>query len=599
MTLKVENSPFNEKQADLINQLVPNLNSDQRTWLAGYLMGSGSQAGGEETVAPAVETPASRTVTILYGSETGNSQMLAEQLADKTNELNRTTTVSAMDDFKPKKLKEVEDLLIITATHGEGDPPDNAIQFHEFLHSRKAPKLNDVKFAVLSLGDESYDHFCQTGKDFDKRLEELGAERIKPRIDCDVDFDEPAAEWMDGVVEELKQDQPTPSVASASSNQDVPADQPVYTRSNPFAAEVLDNILLSGQGSEKETRHIELSLEGSNLSYEPGDCLAIYPKNDPKLVQQIIDKLDWDAEQSIPINKQGEIRSVQEALTSIFEITRLTKSSIEKAQSYFANDELDALISDAEKVKDYIDGRDLLDLITDYPPNHLKADNIMDFLRKIPARQYSIASSYQANPDEVHLTIATVRYHSYGRDRDGVCSGEIADRIEPGDQVNVYVHKNPNFKFPLDEETPVIMVGPGTGVAPFRGYLEEREELELEGKTWLFFGDQHFRTDFLYQVDWQNWLNSGVLSKMDVAFSRDNKEKVYVQNRMQERSKEIYDWLKQGAHFYVCGDEKRMAKDVHQTLLDIIEEEGNLSASEAEAYLNQLKQEKRYQRDVY
>ncbi|PWU69718.1 assimilatory sulfite reductase (NADPH) flavoprotein subunit [Gracilibacillus dipsosauri] len=598
MALQVVNSPFDERQTEILNQLLPTLNDAQKNWLAGYLAASQSAAPPETTkqVTKTSET-ATRTITILYGSETGNSQTIAEQLNDQLKASDRKTVISSMDDFKAKKLKEVEDLLIVTATHGEGDPPDNAIQFHEFLLGRKAPKLDSVRFSVLSLGDESYEHFCQTGKDFDKRLEELGATRIHPRVDCDVDYEELAEEWMNGVLKVLNEDSQTQ--ASEQQVPSSPAEAPIYSKSNPYPAEVLENIDLSGRGSNKETRHIELSLENSNLSYEPGDCLAIYPKNNPELVQAVINKLDWNAEQTIPINKQGEIRSIQEALTSIFEITKLTKGMLEKAAGFFDNEKLTKLIEDSDKMREYIHGRDLLDLILDFTPSNLDPASLMHWLRKIPARQYSISSSYKANPDEVHLTIATVRYHTYGRDRHGVCSGEIAERIQPGDQLNVYVHRNPNFKFPFDDSTPVIMIGPGTGVAPFRGYIEEREELELKGKTWLFFGDQHFRSDFLYQVDWQNWLKNGYLSRMDVAFSRDSAEKIYVQHRMLEKAKELFSWLEQGAHIYVCGDEKRMAKDVHQTLLTIIEQEGKLSSTEAEAFLNQLKQEKRYQRDVY
>ncbi|MDX8045228.1 assimilatory sulfite reductase (NADPH) flavoprotein subunit [Gracilibacillus sp. S3-1-1] len=599
MTLQVVNSPFDEKQTEILNQILPTLTDAQKNWLAGYLAAS---QGVTNVVppTPTVETKepvqtSTRTVTILFGSETGNSQALAEQLSTQLKEINRDVTVSCMDDFKPKKLKEVEDLLIITATHGEGDPPDNAIEFHEFLHGRKAPKLDNVNFSVLSLGDESYEFFCQTGKDFDKRLEELGATRIHPRVDCDVDYEELAEEWAKEVIATLQKDA---GATNAPTTTVTPTEQ-TFSKSNPYTAEVLENIVLSGKGSNKETRHIEISLEGSNFQYEPGDCLAINPKNDPALVAAIIEELKWNPEQTIPINKQGEIRSVQEALTSIFEITRLTKGSLEKASTYFQNEKLQQLVQNSDEVKAYIDGRDLLDLIIDYPPEQLDPTTIMHFMRKIPARQYSISSSYQANPDEVHLTVATVKYQAHGRDRSGVCSGEISDRIKPGDQLNVYVHKNPNFKFPMDEATPVIMIGPGTGVAPFRGYIEEREELELKGKTWLFFGDQHFRTDFLYQVDWQRWIQQGYLTKMDVAFSRDTDEKVYVQHRMQEKAKELFEWLEAGAHLYVCGDEKRMAKDVHDTLISIISQEGNLSEEEAKEYINQLKHEKRYQRDVY
>ncbi|MFC4386291.1 assimilatory sulfite reductase (NADPH) flavoprotein subunit [Gracilibacillus marinus] len=599
MTLQVVNSPFDQKQTDILNQVLPTLTNAQKNWLAGYLAASQAVETPPQQVPQATVTKQpTRTITILFGSETGNSQRVAEQLSSTLKDKNFTVQLSSMDDFKPKKIKDVEDLFIVTATHGEGDPPDNAIQFHEFLLGRKAPKLDGVRYSVLALGDESYEHFCQTGKDFDKRLEELGATRLYDRIDCDVDYEELAEEWIKGIVGTIQEDNAS-AVADVTAVTASSIEQPIYSKANPFSAEVLENINLSGQGSNKETRHIELLLEGSNFTYEPGDCLAIYPKNDPALVKAVIEKLNWNPEQTVPINKQGEIRSIQEALTSIFEITRLTKGLLDKAAGFFKNNDLLKLIADNDQIKQYIDGRDLLDLIEDYPPADLDPTTMIDWLRKIPARQYSISSSNKANPDEVHLTVATVRYNSCGRDRAGVCSGEIADRIKPGDVVDVYVHKNPNFKFPFDEQTPVIMIGPGTGVAPFRGYIEEREELDLKGDTWLFFGDQHFRSDFLYQVDWQNWLKKGYLSKLDVAFSRDTEEKVYVQHRMEERGKELFEWIERGAHIYVCGDEKRMAKDVHQTLIQIVQDHANVSREDAEAYVNQLKQQKRYQRDVY
>jgi sulfite reductase (NADPH) flavoprotein alpha-component len=599
LTLQVVNSPFDQKQTEILNQVLPTLTNAQKNWLAGYLAASQAVEAPPQQVPQATVTKQpTRTITILFGSETGNSQRVAEQLSSTLKDKNFTVQLSSMDDFKPKKIKDVEDLFIVTATHGEGDPPDNAIQFHEFLLGRKAPKLDGVRYSVLALGDESYEHFCQTGKDFDKRLEELGATRLYDRIDCDVDYEELAEEWIKGIVGTIQEDNAS-VVADVTAVTASSIEQPIYSKANPFSAEVLENINLSGQGSNKETRHIELLLEGSNFTYEPGDCLAIYPKNDPALVKAVIEKLNWNPEQTVPINKQGEIRSIQEALTSIFEITRLTKGLLDKAAGFFKNNDLLKLIADNDQIKQYIDGRDLLDLIEDYPPTDLDPTTMIDWLRKIPARQYSISSSNKANPDEVHLTVATVRYNSCGRDRAGVCSGEIADRIKPGDVVDVYVHKNPNFKFPFDEQTPVIMIGPGTGVAPFRGYIEEREELDLKGDTWLFFGDQHFRSDFLYQVDWQNWLKKGYLSKLDVAFSRDTEEKVYVQHRMEERGKELFEWIERGAHIYVCGDEKRMAKDVHQTLIQIVQDHANVSREDAEAYVNQLKQQKRYQRDVY
>lgn len=381
--------------------------------------------------------------------------------------------------------------------------------------------------------------------------------------------------------------------------EDASAQPSTYSRTNPFKAEVLENLNLNGRGSNKETRHLELSLEGSGLTFEPGDSLGVYPENDPELVDSLISELGFNPDEVVKVNKQGDVRSLREALISNFEITTLTKPLLEQVAKLTGNEELHALISDSAKVKEYVYGRDLLDLIKDFGPLGVSVGDFVALLRKLPARLYSIASSLEANPDEVHLTIGAVRYDSHGRERKGVCSILCAERLQPGDTLPVYIQHNQNFKLPSNPETPIIMVGPGTGVAPFRSFMQEREEVGAEGKSWMFFGDQHFVTDFLYQTEWQQWLKDGVLTKMDVAFSRDTAEKVYVQHRMKEHSKELFEWLEEGAVVYICGDEKHMAHDVHNTLIDIIEQEGNVSREQAEQYLADMQQQKRYQRDVY
>ncbi|CAL1522625.1 assimilatory sulfite reductase (NADPH) flavoprotein subunit [Bacillus subtilis] len=603
MQLQVMNSPFNQEQAELLNRLLPTLTESQKIWLSGYLSAqsvSAQEAAGAPAAAVSAEAPAvSKEVTVLYGSQTGNAQGLAENAGKQLEQSGFQVTVSSMSDFKPNQLKKVTNLLIVVSTHGEGEPPDNALSFHEFLHGRRAPKLEDLRFSVLALGDSSYEFFCQTGKEFDQRLEELGGKRISPRVDCDLDYDEPAAEWLEGVLKGLNEAgggsaAPAPAAASQTGESS-------YSRTNPFRAEVLENLNLNGRGSNKETRHVELSLEGSGLTYEPGDSLGVYPENDPELVELLLKEMNWDPEEIVTLNKQGDVRPLKEALISHYEITVLTKPLLEQAAQLTGNDELRELLApgNEENVKAYIEGRDLLDLVRDYGPFSVSAQEFVSILRKMPARLYSIASSLSANPDEVHLTIGAVRYDAHGRERKGVCSILCAERLQPGDTLPVYVQHNQNFKLPKDPETPIIMVGPGTGVAPFRSFMQEREETGAEGKAWMFFGDQHFVTDFLYQTEWQNWLKDGVLTKMDVAFSRDTEEKVYVQHRMLEHSAELFEWLQEGAAVYICGDEKHMAHDVHNTLLEIIEKEGNMSREEAEAYLADMQQQKRYQRDVY
>ncbi|AKG72799.1 assimilatory sulfite reductase (NADPH) flavoprotein subunit [Salinicoccus halodurans] len=609
MQLTVTNSPFNEEQTEKINQILPTLTPEQKIWFSGYLTANQQSEAKIGIDAPSrevaeyllnTEIPSkTREITILYGSETGNAQSIAETLEGRLKENEFTVKLSSMENFKPKDLKKVQDLFIISATHGEGEPPDNAATFHEFIHGRKAPKLSDLRYSVLALGDQSYEFFCQTGKDFDERLEALGGERLSPRVDCDLDFDEPAEKWMEGILSSLADSAASVSTSAADTESAQSSNTQKYSRTNPYRAEVLENINLNGRGSNKEVRHIELSLEDFGESFEPGDCLGVFPENDARIVDQLLETFGWNPETDVEINADGETLPLAEALTSRFEITKLTKPLLIKAAEIFGNTALKEVVNEEGWIQSYIEGRDLIDLIGDFPAADLHPETLLQILRKLPAREYSIASSYKANPDEVHLTVGAVRYNAHDRDRSGVCSVQFAERIEPGDTVPVYVKKNPNFKFPFNEETPVIMIGPGTGVAPFRAYMEEREELELEGKTWLFFGEQHFTTDFLYQTEWQSWLKDGVLSRLDLAFSRDTDEKIYVQHRIEQNSKEFYQWLNEGAALYVCGDEKSMAKDVHYAIRTVLEKEGGLSEEDAESYLLQLKKDKRYQRDVY
>jgi sulfite reductase (NADPH) flavoprotein alpha-component len=603
LQLQVMNSPFNQEQAELLNRLLPTLTESQKVWLSGFLAASQSTFAAKTGEVPEqnkIQTT-SKEVTILFGSQSGNAQGLAKKAGLTLEGIGFQVTVSSMSDFKPNNLKKLQNLLIIASTHGEGEPPDNALSFHEFLISKRAPKLEGLHFSVLALGDSSYELFCKTGKDFDQRLEELGGVRIYPRFDCDVDFEEPAAEWLEGVLGNLREAQ----IDSACTAQPVlAAGQKVeseYSRTNPFRAEVLENINLNGRGSNKETRHLELSLEGSGLTYQPGDAVGIYPENDPALVEKLLGELPWNPEETVTINKQGDVLSLKEALSSYYEITVLTKPLLEKIGQILKNDTLhDYLASgNEEKLRGYIDGRDLLDFVRDFGAWGVSAQEFVSVLRKIPARLYSIASSISANPEEVHLTIGAVRYDSHGRERKGVCSILCSERVESGDTLPIFIQHNTNFKLPDNPETPIIMVGPGTGAAPFRSFMQEREEIGASGKSWMFFGDQHFRTDFLYQTEWQKWIESGVLTKMDVAFSRDTEQKVYVQHRMLENSKELYKWLQEGASVYICGDEKNMARDVHHTLLEIIQTEGSLTREKAEEYLADMQQQKRYQRDVY
>lgn len=597
--LEVINSPFNEKQVKQLNEVLATLTPQQKIWLTGYLTASANigviEAPREMTQQAVASSPIQKHVTILYASQSGNAQKLAEKFGDQLQQIGLEVSVSSMSDYKTNALKKAQYLLIVASTHGEGEPPDNAIAFHSFLHGKRAPKLDHVQYAVLALGDSSYEYFCQTGKDFDIQLEKLGAKRLVDRVDCDVDYAEQAEKWFGEVKEKLHSEftQFTPSEQEAAAT--VLQEETEYSRKNPFVAEIIEKINLNGQGSNKETIHLELSLENSGIAFEPGDCLAIIPINNQTLVNSLISALGFEA--STKVDVDGTSVTLEEALLKTFEITLLTKPLMNKIAEYTENKDFHALIENQETLKQFMNGRDLLDVVEQFGPFNWDAQGFINCLRKIPARQYSISSSLLAYPEEAHVTIGVVRYEVDGRERLGVCSTYVADQLEVGDQVQVYVQKNPNFKL-VDDDTPIIMIGPGTGVAPFRAFVQEREERGASGENWLFFGDQHFVTDFLYQREWLNWLKSGVLTKLDVAFSRDQEEKVYVQHKMLKHAKELYAWLEKGAVVYVCGD-KNMAKDVQETLLRIIQQEGNKSEEDAMEYLEELRKQKRYQRDVY
>lgn len=601
VTLTLLNSPFDEKQTKLLNELYPTLTDYQKIWLAGYLAASPTSLDqspivtvNEQQQPTTASVQTKQEATILYGSQTGNAQGIAGKLKAALEAINVEVTISSMADFKTKNLKKLRNLFIVTSTHGEGEPPDNALSFYNFLFSKRAPKLDGVSYSVLALGDSSYEFFCKTGVDFDEQLEKLGAKRIVNRIDCDVDFDSDAERWISEVLAAISVEEAPQQVNVQSSAVVTTAN---YDKNNPFYAEVLESINLNGRGSNKHTQHIELSIEGSGLTYEPGDCVGIIPENDPNLVTALLESLRFDGKKNVTV--KDETITLEEALRTKLDITVLSKPLLKKFLQYSKNDEFTKLVEDEESLKSYINGRDLLDVVETFGPFSWNEQQFVELLRKNPVRLYSISSSQRATEDEIHLTIGKVAYEVDGRNRLGVVSGHVAERLNIGDKLPIYIHKNPNFKLPENPETPIIMIGAGTGIAPFRAFLEERAEIEANGKSWLFFGDQHFRTDFLYQTELQRHVKEGTLTKLSLAFSRDQEEKIYVQHRLLENAKEVFEWIENGAAIYVCGDEKGMAAGVHKALQQIVQEQGNKSEEEAIEYLNELKQQRRYQRDVY
>ncbi len=599
MNIRLPNAPLTDEQLQQLNNLLKGLEGWQVDWLSGYL--SGYRAAQSSSVAAEIAPSLSdQTIklTILYGSQTGNTEAVAGQLAEKAKVRGIEVKLWDMAEYKARELKNEQYLAVLTSTHGEGEPPDNAMDLYEFLGSRKAPGLKGLQYSVLSLGDSSYEYFCQTGKDFDERLQKLGATTVIPRVDCDVDYDDLAEKWIAEFVESLTssmQASAAPPSASAGLSQVETSVQ--YDRKNPFPAPMLENQILSGRGSRKEVRHIEISLEGSGLQYQPGDALGVYPQNDPVLVAMLIDALEFDADSPVELDEQTE--TLTNALMHHREITVLTRPLVEKWAELAQSDELTKLMENKAAVTEWIRGRDVLDLVQSYPLADIDANGFIKLLRKLPPRLYSIASSQAAVDEEVHITVATVRYNAHNRERGGVASSWLADRLAEDATIPVYIDGNKNFKLPADDDAPIIMIGPGTGVAPFRSFMQEREERGARGPNWLFFGDQHFLTDFLYQTEWLAWRKSGLLTHMDVAFSRDQTEKIYVQHRIREKSIEIWNWLQEGAYLYVCGDADNMAPDVNEALIDIISQQGKKSREDATEYLRQLTRDKRYQRDVY
>jgi len=598
-------SPLTPENQQLLRSLIASSTPEQIWWMSGYLAGVLSSGEGASSAAAPVSRPAVAAkspvpLTILFATESGNSEELAAEAKKQAAKKGFKARMADIGEWEPADLSKEENVLVIASTWGEGDPPDRATGFYEKLIADGAPKLDGVRYSVLALGDTSYEHFCKFGKDLDERFEKLGAQRFYPRTDCDVEFEEPFQKWFDGAIETLLKDvgQPEPVEVAVAHGAEPPPVQESYDKKNPFPAPLLERVNLNGKGSAKETWHLEFSLEGSGLTYEPGDALGVFPQNCPQYVGEMLKVSGLDGEELVRID--GEKMTLRASLQGNLDVTNLSKPMLQKYQEKAESAKLKSLLEEGgQALKEFLWGRQMIDILDEFPIRGLTAQDLADLFRKLPPRLYSIASSVKAHPDEVHLTVAAVRYNTHGRARKGVCSTYFADLIERGDTSPIYFHPNKNFRLPENPETPIIMVGPGTGIAPFRAFIEERVAVGAKGKNWLFFGDQHFQTDFLYQLEWQDYLKDGALSRMDIAFSRDTPEKVYVQHKMKERAGDLFAWLEEGAHFYVCGDASRMAKDVATALQEVVQEQGGFSEEDAAAYVKKLKKEKRYQQDVY
>jgi len=595
--------PLDIEQTNSLQSAVSGLSPQQLQWVSGYAAGLAAAGGQSALVANPATTAANELgpgskekLTVLFGSQTGNGEEVAAALVDLAVSAGFAAQAISLADYRLANLKRESLVTFVVSTHGEGDPPDDAELFHEFLLSKKAPALNKLRYSVLALGDSSYVNFCQTGREFDARLAELGAQPIAALVECDLDYDEPAKQWINQITSALPDLLPSAGVAATPVLRAVESVS-AFDKNNPFPAEVLVNQKITGGSSSKDVRHIELSIEGSGLTYEPGDALAIIASNPPRLVGEMLRELALDVNATVAV--KDETLDLTAALTDALEITAVNLGFLRDWAAIADNDELTALLGsdDSRRLTDFVAEHQIIDVIRRYPAS-VDAQQFVSMLRRLSPRSYSIASSLDANPDEVHLTVASVRYEAFGTEHWGAASTHLADRLEEGETVSVYVEKNSRFRLP-DTNVPVVMIGPGTGVAPFRAFVEQRVEQGATGDNWLFFGDRNFDSDFLYQLEWQRHLKQGALTRLDVAFSRDQRQKIYVQDRIRENGAELHRWIENGAAIYVCGDAKHMANDVHDALIDVLAIQGGTDKVAAAQQLKDLRSAGRYQRDVY
>ena len=588
--------PLNPEQLARLQAATTDFTPTQLAWVSGYFWGVLNQQSGTAVAAPApaAEVP---TITLISASQTGNARRVAEALRDDLLAAKLNVKLVNAGDYKFKQIAAEKLLVVVTSTQGEGEPPEEAVALHKFLFSKKAPKLDGTAFAVFGLGDTSYEFFCQSGKDFDNKLAELGAERLLDRVDADVEYQAAAAEWRARVVEALKARAPVAApaqLATSGAVNDIHTSP--YTKEAPLTATLSVNQKITGRNSEKDVRHIEIDLGDSGLRYQPGDALGVWYQNDPQLVKELVELLWLKGDE--PVTVEGKTLPLSEALQWHFELTVNTATIVENYAALTRSESLLPLVGDKAQLQQYAAATPIVDMVR-FSPAQLDAEALIGLLRPLTPRLYSIASSQAEVESEVHVTVGVVRYEIEGRARAGGASSFLADRVEEDGEVRVFIEHNDNFRLPANPETPVIMIGPGTGIAPFRAFMQQRAADGAQGKNWLFFGNPHFTEDFLYQVEWQSYVKEGLLTRIDLAWSRDQQQKIYVQDKLREQGAELWRWINDGAHIYVCGDANRMAKDVEQALLEVIAEFGGMDTEAADEFLSELRVERRYQRDVY
>jgi sulfite reductase (NADPH) flavoprotein alpha-component len=583
-------------------QSLAQLSPTQLAWLSGYAWANSQQGSAAAAVAvpvaSTVESVAARKVLILSASQTGNARRVAESLQLKFEAAGIDVSLCASGDYKSKQLPNEDILLLVTSTQGEGEPPEEALPLYKYLFGKKAPALNRLHFAVLGLGDSSYPQFCQCGKDFDSQLALLGAQRLTERVDCDVDYQSSAAAWQDKIVALISQLNNSHAGVNNEVQQSVVAAQTaIFTKEVPFTASLSVRQRITTPNASKDVEHIEIDLTGSGIRYQPGDALGVFYQNAPALVSEILQHTQVDKNAAVRLADGREV-TIEQALQNELDITQTTPALVQTYAQQAHIAELDGIIADTAALKQFIATTPPVSILATYP-QLLSAQTLHDLFRPLTPRLYSIASSQDEVGEEVHLTVGVVRFTHRGRQYTGGASGFLGEHLQEGGAVRVFVEENHRFRLPEDGNTPIIMIGAGTGIAPFRAFMQQRDANSDAGENWLVFGNQKFTDDFLYQTEWLQYRKSRLLTRYDFAWSRQSNEKIYVQHKLREQAADIWAWLQRGAHIYVCGDAGTMARDVEQALLEIVATQGQLSLEDADEYLSELRQQQRYQRDVY
>lgn len=584
-----ETAPFRSEHIAALNGVMAGTSAEQRIWLSGFL--AGYQAA--TTAQPAIAaSPAAKTkLAIVYATESGNSESLADHARKAAGRLGFAAKLHDAAELTPADLAGLGNVLLIASTWGEGDAPQRAVPFYTALLDPAAPRLEGLRYGVLALGDQAYINFCEVGRRIDERLVELGATRVAERVECDLDYQAVARTWIGGALEALRPaedpagDESSGAVIHVDFGRTDAEDE--YDAANPFSAEITELVNLNSSRSGKQTFHVELSLAGSGIAYEPGDAIGIAPENDKAEVEALLRAAGIAGDAAL-----------ERTLVEKHDISTLTPALVRSYAELTGDANLRGLAADAARLVEFRDGRQVIDLLETYP-HTLTPAQLTGLLRPLPARLYSVASSRKAVEEEAHLLVGLVAYQTHARARTGVTSGFLSARRKRGDPLRVHLRANKHFRLPADPAAPIIMIGPGTGVAPFRAFLQEREAVDASGKNWLFFGDRNFTHDFLYQLEWLDYLASGRLTHLDLAFSRDQPAKRYVQHVLWQRRTELHAWLQDGAHLYICGDQTSMAGDVHMALRRIISDQQGKDEAHAEAYLAELKRTGRYLLDVY